>query len=498
MLIDMEPRTLDELCREIPGLRVSGDGAVPVSRVSHDSRTVVAGDLFACLEGGTFDGHRFAAQALERGAAGLLVSERRAGEVPQRAPLLLAEDTRRAMASVAAALHGYPSRRMKLAGVTGTNGKTTTTLLIASILKAAGMRTGTIGTLGAELMGERLESAHTTPESDQLQEILGKMADEGARAVVMEVSSHALAQNRVLGCEFDSAVFTNLTQDHLDFHAGMEDYFQAKLRLFTDPALRGGKPMSASVNLDDPRGEQITRFMHGRVWTYGVRNASADVRASEIEATPSTLAFRLQAPEFGLPVRLSLGGGFQVYNALAAAAAAIGMGISADAIAEGLSALRSVPGRFESVPNGRGIHVLVDYAHTPDGLENVLRSARELAKSRLIVVFGCGGNRDRTKRPLMGEIANRLADFAVVTSDNPRDEEPEGIAEEIREGIYDPRRALLELDRRTAIAKALEMAAPGDVVVIAGKGHEDYQIVKGQVLPFDDRKVAAELMGSNV
>jgi UDP-N-acetylmuramyl-tripeptide synthetase len=312
----------------------------------------------------------------------------------------------------------------------------------------------------------------------------------------MEVSSHALAQNRVLGCEFDSVVFTNLTQDHLDFHEGIEEYFAAKLRLFSDPALHGGKATTAAVNADDPRGGRLVRATQGRVLTYGVRDPLADVRATEIAVSPCSVSFRLNAPCFGFPVRLAIGGAFQVYNALAAATAAIGLGIPAAAIADGLSGLRSSPGRFESVPNDRGFHVIVDYAHTPDGLDNVLRSARELGPSRLIVVFGCGGNRDRTKRKPMGEIATRLADRVFVTSDNPRDEEPLEIISQIEQGLAHGTASTIEPDRRAAIGLAIAEARPGDVVVIAGKGHEDYQLVRGQALPFDDRKVAAEFLGT--
>jgi UDP-N-acetylmuramoyl-L-alanyl-D-glutamate--2,6-diaminopimelate ligase len=415
-----------------------------------------------------------------------------------RAATIFVKNTRQALPVLSAALYRDPSHSLSLIGVTGTNGKTTTTLLIASILRAAGLRTGTIGTLGAELMGEPLDSEHTTPEADQLQALLARMRDAGAQAVAMEVSSHALAQYRVDACAFAGAAFTNLTQDHLDFHGSMEAYFAAKRRLFTEIPAASPKPFFASINLDDPRGEELARAVHGRVITYAVRREDADVRASDVTLTPDRLTFVASDRQGAVAVRLGIGGAFQVYNALAAIGVGIGMGLTLETIADGLSSLTAVPGRFEAVPTGdRGFHVIVDYAHTPDGLENLLTAARRLNPSRLIVVFGCGGNRDRTKRPIMGRLAATLAEIAVVTSDNPRKEDPLTIMEEIRTGMHDATaKVLMEPDRKQAIALALDEARAGDIVLIAGKGHEDYQIIGETRYPFDDRKIVRELLGT--
>jgi UDP-N-acetylmuramoyl-L-alanyl-D-glutamate--2,6-diaminopimelate ligase len=487
---------LGELAARVHGADQKGDMGVEIRGITHDSRAVKPGDLFVCLVGGKFDGHKFAGDALARGAAAFVIQADHADRVIANLPTIVVKDTRRALPFLSAAVYGEPSKSLKLVGVTGTNGKTTTTHLIASILKAAGYRTGTIGTLGSELMGAPLPSEHTTPEADQLQALLAEMRDREAQAVVMEVSSHALAQYRTDACEYDAAAFTNLTQDHLDFHGSLDDYFTAKLRLFTDYPAASSKPFVASVNVDDPRGETVAKAARGRVLTYGVNNP-ADIRAEDVRIEPGRLTFKTSTPSGRFDVELNIGGAFQVYNALAAIGVGIGMDIPAEQIVAGLAGMRAVPGRFESVPTGRGFHVIVDYAHSPDGLENLLASARRLNPSRLIVVFGCGGNRDRTKRPIMGRIAASQADVAVVTSDNPRNEEPQAIIQDILPGMeLASAKVMVEPDRRAAIAIALSEARDGDIVLIAGKGHEDYQIVGDKVLPFDDRQVARELLGA--
>jgi UDP-N-acetylmuramoyl-L-alanyl-D-glutamate--2,6-diaminopimelate ligase len=485
---------LTELAARLTQSRIIGNGDTQVTGIAHDSRDVKTGDLFACLVGEKFDGHAYAPMALAQGAGALLIQEDHLSALPEEASAIVAPDTRRALPLLASAVYGDPSLYLKLVGVTGTNGKTTTTNLIASILRVAGMKAGTIGTLGAELMGESLPSEHTTPEADQLQALLAEMRSRGAEAVVMEVSSHALAQYRTDGCAYDAAAFSNLTQDHLDFHKNMESYFQAKLRLFTDYPSASTKPFAASVNLDDPHGEAVARATRGKVITYGVQNR-ADIMASNVRLEPGRVAFHAATPAGNFDAELGIGGGFQVYNALAAIGVGIGLDIPTHAISEGLASLTSVPGRFESVPTGRGFHVIVDYAHTPDGLENLLSSARRLNPSRLIVVFGCGGNRDRTKRPIMGRIAATQAEIAVVTSDNPRHEDPQAIIEDIMPGMQGASaRVIVEPDRRAAIGIALQEAKDGDILLIAGKGHEDYQLVGDKVLPFDDRLVARELL----
>lgn len=475
---------------------VRGAGEVAVARVTHDSRQAGPGDLFACLVGAAFDGHAYIGDALARGAVAVVANESARDRVPLHVPALLVPDTRRALPHVAAVLSGYPSRALKLVGVTGTNGKTTTIHLIGSILRAAGYRTGLIGTLGAELMGERLPSEHTTPEADQLQSLLADMRARGAQAVVMEVSSHAASQRRTDACEFDAAAFTNLTQDHLDYHQSLDAYFAAKARLFTDYPSASDKPFSAAVNVDDPRGQILARTARGTVVTFGTREG-ADLRALEVRVEPTSTRFRLMWPEGPFEVALRIGGAFQVYNALAAAAVARGLGLGSACVREGLEALEAVAGRFESVPTGRGFHVVVDYAHTPDGLENLLAAARRLKPRRVLLVFGCGGDRDLAKRPMMGRIAAARADLAIVTSDNPRTEDPSVIIEEIRAGMDGgAAEIVVEPDRRAAIALALGRAAEGDLVVVAGKGHETCQIVGGRTLPFDDRLVARELLGA--
>ncbi len=490
---------LSEIAVGLSGPSASENLDVEIKGISHDSREVKPGDLFVCLVGEKSDGHRFAADALARGAAALAVQAGfEAGiTVPEiTVPTAVVPDTRRALPIMASRLFGNPSASMKLVGVTGTNGKTTTTFMTAVILQAAGMRAGTIGTLGAYLGDEKLPSEHTTPEADQLQQLLAEMRDRGADAVVMEVSSHALAQYRTDACEFDAAAFTNLTQDHLDYHGTMESYFESKLRLFTEYPKTSPKQFAASINLDDTYGRRLADASSGRVLTYGIQSA-ADIRAENVRIGPSEVRFQARMPTGKFDARLVLGGAFQAYNALAAIGIGIGFGIAPDVIAEGLSSLKAVPGRFESVPTGRGFHVVVDYAHTPDGLANLVSSARRLNPARIILVFGCGGNRDRTKRPIMGRTAAAQTEIAVVTSDNPRHEEPQSIIDEILTGMQNATaRVLVEPDRRAAISLAIGEARDGDIVLIAGKGHEDYQIVGDSVLSFDDRLVARDILAA--
>jgi UDP-N-acetylmuramoyl-L-alanyl-D-glutamate--2,6-diaminopimelate ligase len=457
-------------------VRTVGDlSAVAVTAVTHDSRAVVPGALFCCIRGERADGHAFAADAAAAGAVAVLAEHE--VHAPGAVQVLVA-DTRRAIGPMAAAFEGDPSRSLTVVGVTGTGGKTTTTHLLGSVFEAAGRPAGVIGTL----TGER-----TTPEAPDLQRRLAAFRDEGRQAVAMEVSSHALAFHRVDGTWFELAVFTNLSRDHLDFHHSMEEYFAAKARLFT-PELAG----RAVVNLDDPRGRLLADA--AVIPTVGYSLADAD--AVEIGAAESRFRWR------GAELRVPLGGRFNVSNALAAATAAAELGIGPSTIAAGLDAAGPVPGRFELVDAGQPFRVVVDYSHKPDGLARVLESAREVAAGdgRVLVVFGCGGDRDRTKRPHMGAVAVELADVVVVTSDNPRHEDPEAIIAEIVAGIADPAgrqdegTLVVEADRRAAIATALDRARPGDVVVVAGKGHETTQTIGDRALPFDDREVARELL----
>ena len=493
---------------------VVGDPITPVESMAYDSRQVFGGVFFVCLKGEKTDGHSFIGDAVRRGAAGLVVNHTQADlAAASGKPYLSIADTRRGLPHLAAAFYGRPSDKLNLIGVTGTNGKTTTTYMIASILRASGDKTGVIGTVGVQIDGKSIPTqwtVSTTPESLDLQQELARMCQEGVKHVVMEVTSHAIDQERTAACRFKTGVFTNLTQDHLDYHKSMEAYKAAKERLFTDyPALAGVKDFKAVLNLDDPIGrefasnEELTAAAPpAGIWTYGVESVDARLRAVDIAVRPDGTDFAVmeeRGERSRYPVSLHIGGLFNVSNALAAIGAARANGVAVHAIQKGLKEMASVAGRFEPVDTGqRGFHVLVDYAHTPDGLENVLRSARALKPSRLIVVFGCGGNRDRTKRPKMGRIALDLADVAVVTSDNPRNEEPEAIIEEILAGIElgrDNPKIRVQSDRRRAIQAAIaEEARPGDIVVIAGKGHETYQIVGDRTLEFDDREVAREVL----
>jgi UDP-N-acetylmuramoyl-L-alanyl-D-glutamate--2,6-diaminopimelate ligase len=456
---------LERLTAELDVLAVEGDAAVEVTAVTHDSRAVVPGALFCCVPGDRADGHDFAPEAIERGAVALLGARPLGLGVPE----VRVADVRAAMGPAAAAVHGHPSGAMAVVGVTGTNGKTTTTWLLQAILEAAGRPTGLIGTLSG---------SRTTPEAPDLQARLAELRDEGRRAVAMEVSSHALALHRVDGTRFAVAVFTNLGRDHLDFHESLEDYFAAKARLFS-PELAE----RAVVGLDDAHG----RLLRDAALIPTVGYSLVDV--DDLELRPRSSTGRWRGHRFVVP----LGGAFNVRNGLAAATAALELGVDEATIVAGLAAAPPVPGRFEAVALEAPFAAIVDYAHTPDALEALLAAARSVTgEGRLLVVFGCGGDRDRTKRPAMGEVAARLADVVVVTSDNPRSEDPAAIAAAVREGAAGPAWVTTELDRRTAIAMALAEARPGDVVVVAGKGHETTQDADGTVVPFDDRAVVAE------
>ena len=466
--------------------QVRGDAGTLVTDVALDTRKVVPGALFCCVPGARVDGHDLAGKALDAGAAALCVQR----PLDLEAPQLLVGRVRDVLAPLAVTFFDHPSRRLELVGVTGTNGKTTTTFLLEAIFRAAGRTPGVLGTVEVRVGDVHRAAVHTTPEAPDLQRLLAEMADAGVRSAAMEVSSHGLALRRVDGTRFRAAIFTNLTQDHLDFHTDLDDYYQAKRRLFT----AAFTPLGV-VNLDDPHGRLLASTAEVAVVTTGTA-ADADWRATEVAASLEGTSFRLRSPAGERPVRLRLAGQFNVANALGALAAADALGIDLDTAVAGLESLAGVPGRFERVDAGQPFTVLVDYAHTPDSLDNLLRAARAVTGGRVIVVFGCGGDRDRAKRPLMGEIAGRLADVAVVTSDNPRSEAPEAIVAQVAEGVAratGPDGFLVEVDRRAAIRAALAMAGPGDAVLVAGKGHEQGQeFAGGRKVPFDDRVVAAE------
>jgi UDP-N-acetylmuramoyl-L-alanyl-D-glutamate--2,6-diaminopimelate ligase len=468
-----------------------------VSGVSYDSRAVKRGHVFVALKGQHADGSAFARQAIERGAVAI-VSEQAAPE-GVHIPWAIVDDARLALALVAAAFYHHPSSEMQVIGITGTNGKTTTAYLLASIFEAAKIRCGILGTVGYRVgPGEEdvREAARTTPEAPEVQALLREMVDRGCGACAMEVSSHALSLRRVDGMTFAAAVFTNLTRDHLDFHADMEAYFQAKRRLFE--MLPADAP--SLLNVDDPRGAQLIEVGRRPV-TYGITRP-ADIQPGALSFTLDGLRFDVRTPRGTLHVQSKLVGRPNVYNILAAVSTATALGLPFDAIERGVLALDGVPGRFQVVSGGKDeVTVVVDYAHTDDALRNLLETARPLARGRLITVFGCGGDRDRTKRPLMGMVAGRLSDLLVITSDNPRSEDPNRIIEEIQRGITadtrrdSSQRLLTIVDRGAAISKAIEVAKPGDLVLIAGKGHEKYQVIGDRTLPFDDVAVAREALG---
>ncbi len=455
-----------------------GDPAVEIRELAYDSRRVKPGTLFFCVPGERVDGHEFAAAAVEAGATAL-VGERQLDKLG--VTQMIVPDARAAMAPIAARFYGDPTDELKVVGITGTNGKTTTAFLLREILEAAQMQSGLLGTVKQIVGGAEEEVERTTPEAIDLQRTFRRMVDGGDRACAMEVSSHALVLHRCDTIDFDVALFTNLTQDHLDFHADMEDYFASKRLLFEMG------PGTAIVNVDDPYGRRLAEDFE--CVTFSAEGGEADLVAGGVGLTPRGAEFSVE----GVSVRTHLPGHFNVANALGAFATATAMGVEPETAAAGLSAAAPPPGRFEPIDEGQPFTVLVDYAHTPDSLENVLRAVRRLGGGRVISVFGAGGDRDRGKRPLMGRAGAELSDLAIVTSDNPRSEDPEAIVAEVLAGIDDRGGVEAEVDRRAAIALALSQAEPGDTVVIAGKGHEQGQeFESGRKLPFDDRQVARE------
>ena len=456
-----------------------GAPAVEVTDLAYSSAGVTAGALFFCVPGFRSDGHDHAPAAIERGAAALVCERQLSLGVPE----VLVPDVRAAMGPLAARFFGYPTRRLPVVGITGTNGKTTTAFLTRDVLEAGGLRTGLLGTVKSVVGGREQPVERTTPEAIDLQRLFRRMLDGGDSACVIEVSSHALELRRADGIDFAAQVFTNLTQDHLDFHPTLEHYFLAKRRLFEGPG-------ASIVNLDDSYGQRIVDEIPAAT-TFAI-DSPADYRALDVSFDAAGSSFTCETPDGTIRLTTRLPGRFNVQNALAAFAVARTFAIDPAAIASALGAAERVPGRFEPVEEGQGFAVLVDYAHTPDSLENVLRAARALTGGRLHVVFGAGGDRDRTKRPLMGRVAAALSDRAIVTSDNPRSEDPDAIVDEVMIGAPDAER---EVDRARAIAWAIDTAAPGDVVVIAGKGHEHGQeVAGGRKLPFDDVAVAREAL----
>jgi len=461
---------------------ILGDPATTVRSISIDSRTVRLGDLFFCLRGQRVDGHDFAELAAGAGAAAV-VAERELA-LPRGVAVAIVPDALAALSIAASRLYGDPSKDLKLVGVTGTNGKTTTSYLIEAIAEAAGERFGVIGTLGARLGSSVEPLANTTPFAHDVQRLLADFREGGARGAVLEVSSHALALHRLDDVRFDVAVYTNLTQDHLDFHRTFESYRDAKRTLFAPGAGKGGVRPVAVLNADDAEGRALAAMVERHI-TYAIDAPDATLRASEIELHPRGARFWVRALR-PAPFELRLPGKFNVANALAAMGAACALDFDVEAIAQGLASVDAVPGRMVSVPAGE-IGVYIDYAHTPDGMEQVLRAVRGLTRGRLLCVFGCGGDRDAGKRPLMGRVAQELADVVIITTDNPRHEDPQAIVCAILTGMDISRAGLEQIpDRAAAIARAIDLARPGDSVLVAGKGHETYQIVGDERRAFSD------------
>ncbi len=498
---------LGDLASRLPQKVILGDPAVEVTGLAYHSKGVKEGFLFAAMRGLRADGKNFIPEACARGAIALLVPEpAEASGLTQ----IVVPDVREALGRMASAFYGDPSSSLTLVGITGTNGKTTTSYLLESIFTEDGKKTGVMGTVNYRFQNQVQPAATTTPESLDLQKILAAMRDSGVTHTVMEVSSHALDLRRVAGCNFDVALFTNLTRDHLDYHGSMENYFQAKKLLFTHCLQGGGKKNCFSViNVDDPSGEELCRSACGKILRYGVK-ARAEVRPEKFATDLDGIRARIVTPRGFLEIASPLIGLHNLYNLLAAVSAAEVLGVPLPAVERGIRKLARVPGRLDRVPGGDGIRIFVDYAHTPDALERSLETLRSARPPRLIVIFGCGGDRDRGKRPTMGQAAGRGSDWAILTSDNPRTEDPLRILEEVEKGIRETGRPkypadrltlkeaqggyLVIPDRREAIHRVIGAARPGDVVLIAGKGHEDYQILGTKKIHFDDREEALEAL----
>lgn len=480
---------LERLLEELEPVRVEGQSNREITDIAYDSRRVSPGALFVALQGRRVDGSTFIREAEERGAAAVLCE--RSVSVKSGVCLVVAPDARLAMAQAACAFYGHPSRKLKVAGITGTNGKTTVSFMTRHAFESAGIKTGLVGTVQYMIGDRAIPASRTTPEAPDLQRMLGQMAQIGCEAAVMEVSSHSLVQKRTRGVEYYACVFTNLTQDHMDFHGTFEEYFRAKSLLFA-PDSGAPAPRFAIINVDDPWGVKLLETCAGgtEIVAFG-EDEKASVRAENIVLNDCGSAAHVRSPWGEADIRLGLIGAFNVSNALAALAVCGAAGLDFEEAADSLASLKGVPGRLEQVDGSAGFKVFVDYAHTPDALQNVLSALRAITRNRLIAVFGCGGNRDARKRPLMGAAAACLADKVFVTSDNPRRENPDDIIAQILMGIENKDKVSVVGDRRQAIRAAIAEAREGDVVVIAGKGHENYQEFYNTVVPFDDRQEAA-------
>ena len=491
-------KKLSELAALLEGATVRGNQDIEITDIVQDSRQASPGAMFVALAGAHVDGHRFIPQVVEKGAVAVITE--RDIELPQGIEaVLIVKDIDAALKKIVPFFYDYPGQTMRLIGITGTNGKTTSSYLIRAMLRAAGHKVGVIGTIQIMIEEQILPIHNTTPNVVDLQRTLHMMREQGVTHVVMEVSSHALDQNRVAGCEFDTAVFTNLTQDHLDYHKTMENYLAAKTRLFTlldEAEKKPGK--TAVVNIDDAAAEKLLSAVEKAAKVTCSTKGEAGLKAEQIHVHAGGASFVVKGAFGEMPLNLKITGMFNVYNVLGAIGAGLAEGVAPETVQAALNSFTGVPGRFELVDEGQDFAVIVDYAHTPDGLENILHTAREITEKRIITVFGCGGDRDRTKRPIMGRLAAELSDVVIATSDNPRTEDPAFILEEVEAGVLEKigtKQHEKEIDRRKAIFRAIEIAEAGDIVVIAGKGHEDYQILKDKTIHFDDREVAREALG---
>ncbi len=474
----MNARELIQILPDI--ISIKGYIDVPIESIDYNSKKIKNGAIFVAIPGFNYDGHDFIFEALERGASAVIGEK----DLDLGEKLYIrVKDSRKALALSSAWFYEYPADKLKLIGVTGTSGKTTVTYLISEMLKDIGICTGIIGTIGNVLNDRKIPTSHTTPESLELNQLFSKMVEENIKYLAMEVSSHSLKLHRVEGIKFDVGVFTNLTQDHLDFHKTFEDYFNSKKKLFS-------QSKQAVINIDDESGKRLLNIINIPRWTYGL-DKKADLRAENIRITANGVSYDLVFRDKTYPVFYSTPGLFNVYNSLAAITAGVALGFPIDGLINALKKAKGVPGRFELVENNQGIIVIVDYAHKPDGLKNVLLTIREFCTGKVITVFGCGGDRDKGKRPIMGKISSELSDYTIITSDNPRSEKPEAIIEQIESGIIGDNYEKIT-DRSEAIKKAISIAKKGDAVLIAGKGHETYQIFCDKTIHFDDREVVRE------
>ena len=476
-------KTLEELSLLVQGTKIIGDGEVLITGIEHDSRKITAGNLFVCMEGAHVDGHNFINSAAEKGAVAILTTRENIN-LPQNVSALVVSDMLKTLAVIVPYFYDFPAKKMRVIGITGTNGKTTTTYLVREILTRAGFKVGLIGTIQMMIGEEKFPVHNTTPNVMDLQKTFAEMLSKNVEYVVMEVSSHAIAENRIAGIDFNVAVFTNLTQDHLDYHKTMENYRNTKAKLFAR-----AKDFVV-VNVDDAAGAVMLENATCKKITYSIENDS-DLRAENVDVHAGGTSFSVGS----LNLNLHLTGKFNVYNALSAVAVARAENISSDTVKAALEAFKSVSGRFERVYADIPFTIIVDYAHTPDGVKNVIETARQIVKNKIITVFGCGGDRDNTKRPIMGRLAAELSDIVIATSDNPRSENPESILREIEIGIKEKiggKQYECIPDRRAAIFRAVEIATAGDIILILGKGHENYQILRDKTIHFDDKEVALE------